>query len=485
MDDLLFDSIPTELREIIVYYCEPISCITLYEFDLFNPIIKRGVIQNYEDGSEIIDSAIETGNIPFMEQIMNWGIEFDDWNVATAAKYGQLTLCKWLHSLGNIGLSHWICTEAARGGQLETLKWARENGYPWEVNTFLSGMKGGNLEVVKYLYENECPQTPININRDIPDKCLDIVKYLHDDKGLEFSHDILDDAVRSGSLDLVKYLRENNCRWRRSTLCGAALNGHLHIIQWCVDNGCQIGKRVFTSAASGGHMDVIEYLYGINCPRNEGKCLGYAALKGNYDLMLWFRDRGFNWNEYTFSLAAEGGNMTIIKYLHENKCLWNSTTFVSATKHIEVMKYLYDNQCPWDEKVLINTGCCDINTIIWLCEKGCPYDKQTICSTFARSRNLDALKYMYERGCILDETVFENGVMDIEVAEWLYKKQCPMNERVYKHAIKSYHLDRIKWLHEHNCPWTFDTYILASKLQGNIVKGQILQYLQDNGCPMN
>ena len=42
-------------------------------------------------------------------------------------------------------------------GHLEILKWARENGCPWNEDTYSSAAKNGHLEVLKWLRENRCP----------------------------------------------------------------------------------------------------------------------------------------------------------------------------------------------------------------------------------------------------------------------------------------------------------------------------------------
>lgn len=84
-------------------------------------------------------------------------MKFDNNNIANAAKYGHLSLCKWFYSHG-APLSMWVCNDAARGGHLEILEWARSNECPWGVSSFNAGMRNGNIEVVKYMYENYCPR---------------------------------------------------------------------------------------------------------------------------------------------------------------------------------------------------------------------------------------------------------------------------------------------------------------------------------------
>ncbi len=46
---------------------------------------------------------------------------------------------------------------AAKKGNLENMKWFKENGCPWDSNTFSIAAENGNLENMKWLKENECP----------------------------------------------------------------------------------------------------------------------------------------------------------------------------------------------------------------------------------------------------------------------------------------------------------------------------------------
>ena len=61
-----------------------------------------------------------------------------------------------------------VCSNAANGGHLNVLEWARENGCPWDYDTYVKAASEGHLEVLKWLRENGCP---ININ-----ECREIAK---------------------------------------------------------------------------------------------------------------------------------------------------------------------------------------------------------------------------------------------------------------------------------------------------------------------
>ena len=44
-------------------------------------------------------------------------------------------------------------------------------------------------------------------------------------------------AASNGHLDVLKWARENGCKWDSLTCSNAALNGHLYVLKWASENG--------------------------------------------------------------------------------------------------------------------------------------------------------------------------------------------------------------------------------------------------------
>jgi hypothetical protein len=51
----------------------------------------------------------------------------------TAARWGRLALCQWLHA-AHCDWDHTVCSSAARGGHVSTLGWLMANGCPWTID---------------------------------------------------------------------------------------------------------------------------------------------------------------------------------------------------------------------------------------------------------------------------------------------------------------------------------------------------------------
>ena len=71
--------------------------------------------------------------------------------------------------------------------------------------------------------------------------------------------------------------------------------------------------------------------------------------------------------------AAAAGDLTRLKYAHENGCPWDESTCEAAARgHLECLQYAHENGCPWDE---------------WVCHEA------------AKGGHLECLKYAHENRC--------------------------------------------------------------------------------------
>ena len=126
-------------------------------------------------------------------------------------------------------------------------------------------------------------------------------------------------AARSGQLEELKALRENDTPWDTDTCWRAAAGGHLEVMQWARENGCPWNAETCTSAAQGGHLEVLQWARANDCPWNEGMFL-VAATGGQLEVLQWLRTNGCPWNAVTCSVAATGGHLEVLQWLRANGC---------------------------------------------------------------------------------------------------------------------------------------------------------------------
>ena len=158
-----------------------------------------------------------------------------------------------------------------------------------------------------------------------------------------------------------------------------------------------------------------------------------VAETNKLELLKWAREeKKCKWNVGTINMAAEQGNMEMVKYCVANECPIDGRAceFAAENGRLEVLKYLHEEaKAPWDSE-----------TAEWA----------------ARNGHLHILEYLVERK--YDE--FDDA------CRW---------------AADYGHLDCLKYLHETaEAPW--DEYALEGAHENN--HPECVQYLLDNNCPL-
>lgn len=101
----------------------------------------------------------------------------------------------------------------------------------------------------------------------------------------------MDNAARSGHLEMVKWLHENRsegCSTR--AMDGAASSGHLEVVEWLHQNRTEGGSRAaIDRAAYNGHLEVVKWLT-QNCgsapfAQCTTKVMDDAAMRGDLKMV--------------------------------------------------------------------------------------------------------------------------------------------------------------------------------------------------------
>ncbi|MDB9924735.1 ankyrin repeat domain-containing protein [bacterium] len=141
--------------------------------------------------------------------------------------------------------------------------------------------------------------------------CLSAVKRLQRRGLLSRQEHLCTAAARSGQLEELKVLRENNTPWDRGTCRAAARDGHLDVLQWIYANGCPWDYKTCAHAAKGGHLEALQWLHANGCPWNEDTCAG-AAKYGQLEVLQWARANGCPWNDDVLRNATFVGHTDVV-----------------------------------------------------------------------------------------------------------------------------------------------------------------------------
>ena len=261
-------------------------------------------------------------------------LEAEGWHAnTTTAPNARLQIKDFVGSVARLrwALSHnykkWdttTCAAIASGGELSVLQWARENGCPWDDATIKCSARHGHLELLKWAVEHGCPCR----EEEVCDAAarggqLEVLKWLRS-RGCEWSTETFIAAIKSGDLDTIRWLRENECGWDEDTCEVAAKYRHFEVLKWAVESGC--------------HMF------------NEAEVFSFAVQYCDAEMIEWLRERGLEYGKWTCHLAAECGQLDVLRRLHKEGCpLDNTTCYLAARKgRVDVLKWLWETGFQWN-----------------------------------------------------------------------------------------------------------------------------------------
>lgn len=209
-----------------------------------------------------------------------------------------------------------------------------------------------------------------------------------------FDEQICQNAALYGKLDVLKWARDKGCDWDEFSCSNAAAGGHLDVLIWLHKNGCPWDGWTNILAIRGGHFEIFKYVFENGCD-DEGESYENAAFYGRLDILQFLRKNSLIlWGRWVCAYAADGGQLTALKWLRENNCPWDSLTCTNAAKrgYLDVLKWAHENNCPW-----------------------------TCFTSFSAARNnqLEVLKYLHENGCDINKQDCIDHSTDEDVIAYL------------------------------------------------------------------
>ena len=189
--------------------------------------------------------------------------------------------------------------------------------------------RNNDLELIKFLKRNNCPFNYDTWVEAIQEQNMEILKYLKKNR-IDINQYTLKIAAMTGNIEIfkfvLKYLEKKYCIIDSVSLCNyAIMGGSLSMLKWLLKEGYRLDYLSFQYAASCDNVKILVYIYNL--------C--------SHDLsMPWF-------NEETCQAAADSGNLRNLKWLRKKKCPWDMRTTMSAVdnEHYDVLKWAIENNC--------------------------------------------------------------------------------------------------------------------------------------------
>ena len=143
--------------------------------------------------------------------------------------------------------------------------------------------------------------------------------------------------------------------WNETNFCvRVAGTNKLELLKWArEEKKCEWNVGTINMAAEQGNMEMVKYCVANECPIDENAC-AYAADGGELEVLKFLREEVKTpWGSETASYAAQRGHLHILEYLVERKydeynewaCRW-----AAEKGHLDCLKYLHETaKAPWDE----------------------------------------------------------------------------------------------------------------------------------------
>lgn len=301
--------------------------------------------------------AIEHNELDLVKAMHRAGLPWSSSSAAAAATVNNLEILKFVHISGCSWDGRKVAYSAAYNGRIDCLKYTKEQGTTFDEQTLECACES-NLDCTKYVCEQ--------VDRTTLSEWLTCSK--------------CETSARTGSLEILKFLRSIGCPWDETTTSGAVKFGHLDCLKYACENGCPITSSAVNEAAGWGYVDIVQYLRECGCSWNEHTCYAAAGCSSP-ECLMYLHEHGCPWySDYIMNLAARWGRPASVRYLLEQGCRWTLETArdaTASTQYEACLQLLWDCGCPMDETIVkraLSNGNCDC--VQYLIDRGCPYDAE-------------------------------------------------------------------------------------------------------------
>jgi len=191
--------------------------------------------------------------------------------------------------------------------------------------------------------------------------------------------------------------------WDETDFCEkVAGTNKLELLKWAREvKKCEWDKKTIAVAAEQGNLEMVKYCVANQCPIDAFSCRN-AAEKGHLDCLKYLHeDVKAPWDSRTASWAAENGHLHILEYLVEreyDEYNVNACFLAAGNGHLNCLKYLHEvAKAPWDvdtASFAAKNG--HLHILEYLVERKYDQYDEYACAYAAQNGHLDCLKYLHE-----------------------------------------------------------------------------------------
>ena len=179
---------------------------------------------------------------------------------------------------------------------------------PFKLVTFF-----GSVQLLRWAKDNRCPWVARTCGTAASYGQLEALQWMRE-HDCPWNWQTCALAARFGQLGALVWAREYGCPWDAMTCYGAAINGHLDVLQWAREHDSPWGEHVCSFAVQFGHLEMLQWALENGCPCADLDVLfGVAAKSGHVEMMPWFLEQGYEVSGWLCAEATGGSQSGTIK----------------------------------------------------------------------------------------------------------------------------------------------------------------------------
>jgi len=160
------------------------------------------------------------------------------------------------------------------------------------------------------------------------------------------------------SISTLEFAWENRSLWPRSMdekyFCWKiAYANKLELLKWArEEKKCDWGEETIEVAAEQGNLEILKYCVAKRCPMDTDAC-AWAAYSGNLEILKYLREEArAPWDWATAEWAASEGHLHVLEYLFERKYefqyVHGACCHAARYGHLDCLKFLHETaKAPW------------------------------------------------------------------------------------------------------------------------------------------
>jgi len=303
-------------------------------------------------------------------------------------------------------------------------------------------------------------------------------------------------ASVTGDMSFLKWLHIHDIPERSSqAVILAAQFGHLPVIEFFYehyyDDYVVCAQKAMEWATAGHHTDTVKFLYTHRNWDFHSRFLKSATSKGYLDIVQYFVKKGENGPERVMDFAALKGELTTVRWLHENcpnSCTSDAMDFAAMNGYVDTVSFLHHNRSEGCTATAMNRAARNghLEVVRFLHEhrsEGCTTDAM---NDAAMNGHLEVVRFLHEHrseGCTTRAMDCAAGNGHLEVVRFLHERRaegCTMD--AMDQAACSNHLEVVHFLHEHRSEGCTTGAMDGAARYGHL---DVIQFLHDHrkeGC---